>query len=383
MSIQISPRRRAKILTYIDQEQWLANGKQATIKDLATVLGLLGNAFHHFPWGTCHLLLFRDRLRSSIAAGYHRARALVKRKIIPEDVNEWPQEIRRRFTWLHATDQARFLWRSKQKINIPAACQESLQPAIAYLRAGGTCEPPIGHLIKNRDYAFDGNTSDASHSGIGVSIPALKTFCFVPYSHGLYLRTKLDKSHKDYVHINTLEYLGVLLVSIIVNDLHSTHPEQHPPVPTLRTYCDNTSAIAWWMKASTKSTLGRRAVMASAAFRLGAQVGSTVAYIKGEDNVVADTISRPHELFPHPNNPYHTHSFPTLLAQVCLRQKHLASWTIFLPGAELHSLLVSTLSSDSKAALQRPREKLGQYVTAASISSGGALSVDFTRRSFL
>jgi len=91
----------------------------------------------------------------------------------------------------------------------------------------------------------------------------------------------------------------------------------------------------WWNKTSTESLLGRNAIKISAEFQLRSAIGTTIEFIKGIDNIVADTISGPHELFTPINENYSNFPYGYLAKQVSKEQKHLGSWRVFLPSAEL------------------------------------------------
>ena len=51
MMVEISPRCREKIIKFILEEGWLLPGKQATIRDIARILGLLQSICDIFLWG--------------------------------------------------------------------------------------------------------------------------------------------------------------------------------------------------------------------------------------------------------------------------------------------------------------------------------------------
>lgn len=201
----------------------------------------------------------------------------------------------------------------------------------------------------------------------------------IPFAPSLVARAYLQPSDPDYIHINALEFLGVLVCHIMVTEFHRLYPERFPSTPTMRSYSDNTSAIRWWMKTSTESLLGHNAIKWAAEFKLHSQV----EFIAGEENLVADTISRPHELFDPIDNNFSKYSNGHLAKQVCERQKHLESWRVFLPSAELLSSLGSTLSCDWRTERPKNSKNLGRFVPASSIFSGGQHATELSLPSFL
>ena len=55
MMVEISPRQREKIISYIEFHGWTTTKQAGTIKEIAQILGLLQNACYVFPWGLAQL----------------------------------------------------------------------------------------------------------------------------------------------------------------------------------------------------------------------------------------------------------------------------------------------------------------------------------------
>ena len=89
------------------------------------------------------------------------------------------------------------------------------------------------------------------------------------------------------------------------------------------------------------------------------------------DNVVADAISRPDELFSPPLTQLYTTPYPTLITQVCRQYKEKRHWELFLPSVELKSALNSALSCDFLWERPKKPQNNGQFVLAERISSNG------------
>ena len=384
MVVKLSPRRREKILKMILEQKWLHAGKRATIREIASLIGLLGDAAMYFPWAKAQLLVLTDLLRMCIRRGYHRAKAILSRRpsTTPPHFSTWPKTIQDRFHWQYDKDLAEFIWRNRETVPVCEQCGHAIHVVYKYLLQQQPWETPIGHIVP-RDFAFEGCTTDASRYGIGAQIPRLKVWCMIPFAPSLVRRAFLPSSHPEYIHINVLEYLGILVCFIVIDTHYALHPEEFPPFPTMRSLCDNTSAITWWNKTSTESLLGRNAIKLSAEFQLRSAIGTTIEFIKGTENVVADTISRPHELFTPIDKNFAKFSYGHLAKQVSKHQKHLGSWRVFLPSAELLSSLGSTLSCDWRTERPSIPKKLGRFAPAASISSGGVLATGRSSPYFL
>ena len=54
--------------------------KYATIKEIASLIGILGDAAMYFPWAKAQLLVLTALLRMCIRWGYHRAKAIMARR---------------------------------------------------------------------------------------------------------------------------------------------------------------------------------------------------------------------------------------------------------------------------------------------------------------
>ena len=362
MTVQLSPRRAEKIITYIAQEGWLSPNHKATIRQIATITGLLDSACEFFPWGRAQLLVLYDLLRTVIKATYGTKRALdrvYKRKRLTQRL--MPTELQFRLRWLEHKWLAQDMWNRKSLIPIPDAARHCLTSIHTYIKADNPWEQPIGHIVARVPDAT--SFTDASHTAIGVTIPRLRVWCILPYTAALHARIKLGL-----VHINALEFVGVLLAYIMALERHKARPQDFNPTPVIRAMCDNTSANAWWKKMSTHSTMGQNLIKLYAEYQLLAPVCSVAEHIKGVDNVVADNISRPEGLFSPNLSPASISStpFPTLVRQVCLHYRDKKHWDLFLPSAELLSSLNSQLSTASSWERPKKPRKSGRFVPVAS-----------------
>ncbi|KAG7345240.1 hypothetical protein IV203_032771 [Nitzschia inconspicua] len=147
-------------------------------------------------------------------------------------------------------------------------------------------------ISSHHDPAFRA-TTDASEQAIGVAIPSLALWCFLPLGATTRALTQLPQGHPDKLHINTLEFIGILLGFAMTETFISTSLSQYPPSPILFLECDNTAAVSWSRKRSTGSPSGRRLLQLFAEYQLLSPLGLVVEHIAGADNTLADLISRP------------------------------------------------------------------------------------------
>ena len=377
MTVKISPRRVEKILKYLSEEKWITPNKKALIKEIATVAGLIGSAAEYFPWAKAQLLILYDLLRKCISEAYDKlcaANRFKKRLTIAR--NNMPSGMAYRLKFVEATWKAQHIWRNKRPIQIPDDVRKCLQLLYKYLQSGAPWERPIGHIVPRVPNFI--STGDASEKAIGVQIPRLKIWCILPFSKRL-----CDRIAADEVHINSLEFIAILISYIMVQEKYKANPSNYPPSPTLLAFGDNTTANAWWEKMSTHSKMGQNLLKLYAEYQLLSPVCSVAKHIKGTENVVADAISRPDELFtPHLTHIYDT-PYSTLVTQVCQQYKAKRQWELFLISAELLSVLNSALSCDSSWERPKKAKNNGRFVHVGRTFYGGQNNAEFTNSCFL
>lgn len=368
MTVSMTERRRGKILSFLQSEGWL-QPKKATIQEIASLYGLLDNASHYFQWGRAQLLTLRSLLRDCIIHAYRAAQASHRIHQRIEDINRvLPRELKERLNSLSCRVIAEFVWRHRRRVTIDRSCRAGIRIIHDYLHKGLPWTKPFGHIVR-RDPAICIHT-DASTEGIATYIPSARVFCILPLSEGLWKRISRSTKNPDAIHINILEFIGIILGFIIAQDLISQSPDLYPPTPIAHVECDNTSAIAWSKRMSSSSIRGQNLLRLFAEFTLHSPVGLSATHIPGVDNHMADFLSRPCDLYsPKLSFPWQRDVF-SHIQEACRKQSDLASWTLFLPSHELLFSLCSRLSSTAKwERPQKPRTN-GQFVPCASILSG-------------
>ncbi|KAG7336559.1 hypothetical protein IV203_030433 [Nitzschia inconspicua] len=187
-------------------------------------------AAEFFPWARVQVLVLQDLLRDCIRQEYRRAtksRTLVTQ--LHDFQRQLPRSLSDRFEHLRCRKIAEFVWHSRRHVQISHACVSALNVVYDYLVAAHPWEQPIGHIV-SRDPAFFA-TSDASEQAVGVAVPSLSLWCFLPVSLPTWHLLKPPKKGWAQLHINTLEFIGILLGFIMTEAYISCSPDPHPPLP--------------------------------------------------------------------------------------------------------------------------------------------------------
>ncbi|KAG7354495.1 hypothetical protein IV203_003851 [Nitzschia inconspicua] len=238
MVITLASRRRDKILSFIEQEGWLAP-KRATIQELASVYGLLDNASEFFMGPTYGIAKRSIQVQERVSA---------VKKVLPRQLYD-------RLSSMQCRIHAEFVWHNNWKVSVDTAVRRGIRIIYDYLKSGLPWEQPIGHVVK-RDPTFTLST-DLSEEAVGVCIPTLKIISIIPLSEGLWKRATLLQKHRDKLHINCLEFIGIIEAAVILSEWYHGRENQFPPHPMAAISCDNTSAISWCRKMSTASVTGQ------------------------------------------------------------------------------------------------------------------------------
>jgi hypothetical protein len=210
---------------------------------------------------------------------------------------------------------------------------------------------------------------DASEFGGGGFCPGLQFWFDVIWSPRVLRGLTLAQSDPDFVHINMLEFLVVILILaatiVAFQDLTPAEsvrwfPAGLPEIPVLKAWADNTTAVAWSMKVTSRSHHGQRLLGLFAELLRTYNICLHGEHIPGEKNVVADFISRPTDI---------SLSHSARAEQLFQFRPSMRSWRVFQPSPELLQLLTSALFSPSPVAQCKLPQNLGHLAVAASTSS--------------
>ena len=309
MMVELSPRRRDKITKYIHEEQWLTR-EWATIREIAIVLGLLQSICDIFLWGQAQLLVLQQLLARQVRKGYNIARRdhRLGRLILQAKV-ELPASMQYRLKYMKERHMFRFLWRARRRIRISKEIRKTIKKLYTYLKSGRQWECPIGHLIP-RDMASE-TYGDASFFALGGVNHETKTFFLIPYKREL--QRKLESGE---VHINIMELIALFIGYIMFLGVYEKKHNAYPPTPYLKLWGDNMAANKWFRKFSTNSLIATTALLMFAEYMKFNAVSPCPFHIAGTSNVVADDISRVHEMFTPHLDSSSTYNYPSLIRQV-------------------------------------------------------------------
>jgi hypothetical protein len=170
-------------------------------------------------------------------------------------------------------------------------------------------------------------------------------------------------SSPDYVHINALEFLVIILQLAAIKtrldsatplDCATFFPSGHPDIPVWLGETDNTVSKSWESRATARSSQGQGLVSVYAELLRNSLIHTQCQHLAGVLNTVADDISR---------NDFSLSSSDRL-AQLCLKHPLIGSLDYFLPSPELLQLLTWQLYSKRSLGPCALPKVLGQFVPA-------------------
>jgi hypothetical protein len=212
-----------------------------------------------------------------------------------------PPSLAKRLDSLIARKVATQLWRSKQRFRKTASVHAELQYLHAYLSDfSNPWEVLIGHVVpRSPTYKSAG---DASLTGGGAIKDSLGFWFDCRWSLRIRAGTKLGSRHSDYVNINCLEFI-VLLLQIAACIAYLEHPyelvklglpaDTLPVIPILLALTDNISSKSWIHRIITASTRGQALIQIYAALLRRSSLSLQCEHLAGVQNVEPDFISRP------------------------------------------------------------------------------------------
>ena len=160
---------------------------------------------------------------------------------------------------------------------------------------------------------------------------------------------------------NVREFVtSIMLLIMIIAAMEAGLCPDAPLFPPAFLQSDNIPTTIWITKLSTKTHKLHPLVTLLGELMERTTVTLTAAHIKGDDNGLADDISRPKLT---------KQSFQSHYKQLLQKNPLMASWTFFQPSPEILRLIRSLLCSASCSSLPVLPENLGRFVPASSISS--------------
>ena len=347
---------------------FLAQGS-FTLMDASVLCGLLESISKYNRWGRVWFFALQNEFRRILKAAYYIALRIWKRKGMDTQLaKKLPAYLFNRFKSLLDREFASLLWRSRSRSNITTDLRDCLTLLRDFLAdPANSWAAPIAFIVDRDPHAV--SLGDASEYGGGGHCTRLKFWFDIIWSPAMRRAIKLPTDHPEYVHINCLEFIIVILQlaaftvrlrTLPPATLQQIYPNGTPAMPVLFCYTDNTSAKCWANRITTKSAKGQRLIATYAELLRTGNIGLNAEHIKGILNLIADEISRPtHFDLTHAER----------AEQIFRKHPSLRTYDYFLPSPELLQSLFSSLSTKPAQVLQNLPNNLGRFVPAGSTIS--------------
>ena len=364
LTVGMLPHKRTELLQTL--ETWVTKPSY-DLPEIASLLGLLDNHTKYASWARSWYFSLQNSVRTALSQRYSilrrrqhhfAAQATSFRRALPS-------HLAKRVSGLVAREKARLIWSTRQRFQLTAMDRGALSILLAYLR--DTTSPwdvPLGLIVPRRPNIL--SQGDASFLGGGAHCPTLEFWFDVIWSPPVTTGLRYRKpSHPGFVHINCLEYLVVLLqhAAIVVRLAEATpaqlsrwFPSGTPHLPYWLGDCDNMVSTHWDHAMSARGVPGQNLVGVASELKRQFPLRAETKHLPGEENVVADAISRNDFSLP----------FPSRSTQLFAKHPSLATWDFFLPSPGLLQLLSSRLFSGPAQAPCVLPTVLGRFVPAGS-----------------
>ena len=205
---------------------------------------------------------------------------------------------------------------------------------------------PIAHLIPRiPDFVAYGDSCLTSMGGYCVELKFWWYIAFPPLIQdaaqaSTFQTTVYDFDSNESVSINILEFAAIVVSYGIATSILQSHSNLRTSTlidhdhPTISIHTDNRSAQSWVKKAvSSASPAGKAVSLLLCQLQLNNRLGLHAHYVRGEDNGIADTISR-----------FHPTHLDFQFSSLCQLYPQLRNCTRFHLDAKMHSSLIAALS---------------------------------------
>jgi hypothetical protein len=358
MTVTLLPHKRIETAEMITP--WLTM-KRFTLLQGAEICGKLEDASTCCRWIRPYFFAIQNTIRAALLTKGKRIRGYYKRMGVEKIRAAYalPKHMERRLASLIARDMAKLLWHSKATFEVPDEVRQTLELIRNWLRDPTVLwEKSIAHWI-DRDPTFV-SAGDASQRAGGGLCAELKFWFDVQWSPRVQNGCKLAADHPEYIHINVLEFVVVLIqLAACIVALESGYAGSLqldiPHIPHLLAWTDNKVSKAWSNKVTTSSRRAQPLLGVLSGLLMRSNIGFGAGFIAGIDNDIPDFISRP-EL-----SNFTAVSHFDRAQQIFAYNDKLTHWRYFRPSLELCSLLESLLFSGRWAAPPSLPKNLGHF----------------------
>jgi hypothetical protein len=370
MTIGLTPCRTKILIETLTT--WLTKSN-FTLLEAAKLLGTLQHATSVNRWVRPYFFALQNAIRHEIRKRYYQTMSIYKRRAMQKDLEkELPPAVHKRIEAIIAVKFARPIWNSKAKLSATNEINWGLRRVLSALTdKSNPWEILIGHFIE-REPNFQSYGDACLYAG-GAFCADLEFWFDILWSSRIRKAVKLSSKDPGYVHINQLEMVVVILqIAAVIARLDAMPLKLRrkfknglPPVPLLQIWTDNSVSKKWAHTVSASSPRGQAlvAVLAELLRTRAGTLGTDCDWVAGEQNVLADKISRP-DL---------TTSVFERRRQIFTMDNRLKSWDFFRPSLEFLSLLESTLFCDACQEPPKLPKNLGRFETAGSITFNSSM----------
>jgi hypothetical protein len=285
-------------------ELWIEM-KTFNLREISSLHGSLESLTRYIKWARPLFYALQNAIRSELKQRYNKLRGWYERSNRAASFREaLPWALLQRLDSLIASDKAQMLWSSSTVLSVTTDIRNSLHTILTSLKDPlQRWAQPIGFIILRKPHFI--SVGDASGDAGGAYSEFLRFWFDIRWSDRVRKSMTLLSSDPDYVHINSLEFIVVIvqLAAVIVRletlsraQAAALFPSGIPAQPILLSFTDNTAAIKWSNKVTSKSLQGQQLIGIVAELLRTRNIGLNSTHIPGVENTLADYISRPTNL---------------------------------------------------------------------------------------
>ena len=372
LTIGITDEYRHKVLNLLNDE-WPQDVKYFTLHSLVRLAGKLARLGEGAPW-VYHLM---PQIFSSIAYTLRRNHAFLLREStsFQRMIKQIKSLKSQPTTELDVAHLNFFLSKSaKKKFNctsryfIPPTLRRELDLVRAWLAddSGITWSTPLAHVIRRVPYAT--SWGDACLYGGGGFSLKLLFWWHLEWPREIHQKTKAfikDDSNKNLVSINVLEFVTIIINFAAALTALTIDGHDDDPFPVLLNFADNMSSVRWTNHYCKGSLKARALGLLFCCLLVNCTLGINAQWMAGDENKIADAISRTKDPFSRSDDGSHHRSFD--YSSLVQQFPQLKPCRRFHPSPDFLSLLWRTILTgqlpDQPTILRMRSQGLGKLTT--------------------